>query len=640
MRTVHLDFHNSPLLENIGSHFDPESFAQQLLAAKIESITCFAKCHHGMIYYYTKLPAQHPHLKRDLLREQIEACHRVGIKVPIYISLGLDEEMARLHLDWRELSAEGKLGGSAPLEAGWKKLCLNNDEYLSYVEEQIAELLSLFEVDGFFFDIVHQGECCCNTCLASMEQEGYTPEVSQERKAFAEKVLLRMKERLSSFIWERKADCPIFYNAGHIDPGIRTSLNYYSHLEIESLPTGGWGYDHFPIVARFARTLDLPYLGMTGRFHKSWAEYGGYKRPAALEYECLRSIAFGASCSIGDQLLPDGRLDPIAIKLIGDTYDTVAKYETHFQAAKPIAEIGVVMPEPTEERIDDALAGANRILSQAQYQFDLVDSQGDWSKYSVLILPDCLGLSRELAAKVEWYEKEGGKILASYHSGLCQGEFPASWPLKYLGESEFNPDYLLPGKKWESLGQMPFVMHEPAAEVESEARWLAERWRPFFQRSWRHFSNHFHTPPQGPMGRPGAVSWEGGIYFAHPLFTIYRRHGSPIASELVLAALEELLPEPFVVSNAPSTAQLLLNYQEKENRYCLHILHYVPERRSQLDLVEDPLPLVDIEVGLRISRPKGAYSLSGKELAVEYKAGRAWVKIDKMIGHELVVFEV
>jgi len=95
-----------------------------------------------------------------------------------------------------------------------------------------------------------------------------------------------------------------------------------------------------------------------------------------------------------------------------------------------------------------------------------------------------------------------------------------------------------------------------------------------------------------------------------------------------------------VISNAPSTAQLLLNYQKKENRYCLHILHYVPERRSQLDLVEDPLPLVDLKIGIRMDSPKKVATLSGKELAVEYKAGRAWIEIGKLVGHELVLFEL
>ena len=639
MRAVHLDFHNSPLIKNIGANFDSEKFVQTLLEAKVDSITCFAKCHHGMIYYYTKLPAQHPHLERDLLREQITACHKAGIKVPIYVSLGFDEAMANLHPDWREVSPDGKLGGSPPLEAGWKKLCLNNDAYLSYAEEQLDELLSLFEVDGFFFDIISQGECCCQRCLSEMVAEGYNPEKSEDRKAFAEKALLKMKKRLSAFVWAKKPGCAIFYNAGHIDPSIRGSLPYYSHLEIESLPTGGWGYDHFPIVARYSRKLNRPYLGMTGRFHKSWAEYGGYKQPAALEFECLRSVAFGAGCSIGDQMLPDGSLDPEAWKLIRDTYQTVARYEPYWQGAKPSTEIAVLLPI-TKERVDEAIAGANRILSEAQYQFDLVDSQCDWSGYAVVILPDCIELDERLAKKVEEYQKQGGKILATYHSGLLQGEFLPGWPLKYNGESEFEPDYLLPLGSWQKLGKMPFVMHERAANVESEAAWLAERWRPFFQRCWRHFTNHMHTPPERSMEKPAAVKWDGGVYFAHPLFTIYRRHGSPIAKKLVLAALQEILPEPLVVSNAPSTAQLLLNYQEEKQRYLLHVLHYVPERRSEVDIVEDPLPLVDLQVGVRMPRPQKAYLLSGKELAVKYDAGRAWVELEKMTGHELIVFEL
>ena len=48
MRAVHLDFHNSPLIKNIGANFDSEKFVQTLLEAKVDSITCFAKCHHGI----------------------------------------------------------------------------------------------------------------------------------------------------------------------------------------------------------------------------------------------------------------------------------------------------------------------------------------------------------------------------------------------------------------------------------------------------------------------------------------------------------------------------------------------------------------------------------------------------------------
>ena len=81
-RQVHLDFHTSEQIEGVGDKFDPREFAEVLKDAGVDSITCFARCHHGMIYYDTDFPGRHPHLHRNLLREQIDACHAAGIKVP------------------------------------------------------------------------------------------------------------------------------------------------------------------------------------------------------------------------------------------------------------------------------------------------------------------------------------------------------------------------------------------------------------------------------------------------------------------------------------------------------------------------------------------------------------------------------
>jgi hypothetical protein len=46
-RQVHLDFHTSEKIPNVGSMFQPEEFVRTLLKAKINRITCFARCHHG-----------------------------------------------------------------------------------------------------------------------------------------------------------------------------------------------------------------------------------------------------------------------------------------------------------------------------------------------------------------------------------------------------------------------------------------------------------------------------------------------------------------------------------------------------------------------------------------------------------------
>jgi hypothetical protein len=78
-RQVHLDFHTSELITDVGKDFKAEEFAATLKAAHVNSINLFAKCHHGWAYYDTKVAHRHPHLKIDLLSEQLNAVRGAGI---------------------------------------------------------------------------------------------------------------------------------------------------------------------------------------------------------------------------------------------------------------------------------------------------------------------------------------------------------------------------------------------------------------------------------------------------------------------------------------------------------------------------------------------------------------------------------
>jgi hypothetical protein len=42
-RQIHLDFHNSPLIYNIGENFEPEKFAEIMKKANVNSVTFFCK---------------------------------------------------------------------------------------------------------------------------------------------------------------------------------------------------------------------------------------------------------------------------------------------------------------------------------------------------------------------------------------------------------------------------------------------------------------------------------------------------------------------------------------------------------------------------------------------------------------------
>lgn len=85
-----------------------------------------------------------------------------------------------------------------------------------------------------------------------MKEEGLDPEAREDRVYFAELTLNRFRSEISALIREHAPEASVFYNDPGIDPVMKRSIDTYSHLELESLPSGDWGYDHFPAMARYA----------------------------------------------------------------------------------------------------------------------------------------------------------------------------------------------------------------------------------------------------------------------------------------------------------------------------------------------------------------------------------------------------
>ncbi|MEE2753431.1 MAG: hypothetical protein VX910_05570 [Candidatus Latescibacterota bacterium] len=86
-RQVHLDFYTSEKIAGIGSRFDADQFSDTLKKARVDSLTCFGRCHHGWLYYYTdQFPERrHPQVAANLLKKKIEACHERDISVLLVV---------------------------------------------------------------------------------------------------------------------------------------------------------------------------------------------------------------------------------------------------------------------------------------------------------------------------------------------------------------------------------------------------------------------------------------------------------------------------------------------------------------------------------------------------------------------------
>ncbi len=665
-RQIHLDFHTSEHIPGVGEEFDAKDFASTLHKARVDSITCFARCHHGWMYYDSKeFPERlHPNLvNRDLLKEQIEACHSYGIRVPIYTTIQWDYYTAMRHPEWRVVGPEGELVGTKPYEAGfYQEICVNTP-YRDFVKAHVGEMLETLPADGFFFDIVRPQDCSCWYCRQGMLEEGLDPTSSVDRLAYNKKVLDGFKLELSELVRGYNPDASIFYNAGHIGPYVREAKDAYSHFELESLPSGGWGYMHFPLTARYARNLGIDCVSHTGKFHTSWGDFHSFKNKAALEFECFRMLALNCKCEIGDQLHPSGKIDKYVYELVGSVYGEVEKKEPWCRSAKAISEIGVFTTEEfTGERVPVATAGAVQMLQEAAHQFDILDSRSSLEGYKLLILPDGIRLGPELASKLDRYVADGGKLIATGLSGLnldgttfaleslgvrlknnlvlAKDGLPAGG--RDVGERLQYVDYILPGETV-GKGLLPteHAMYIKAVEIEAKPNTtvLADVVASFFDRTWEHFCSHRQTPSSGKVTQPAIVRKGNTVYFAHPIFTLYNKNAPYWCKRLMLNAVELLLGEPLLRHNGPSTILATVNEQVGENRWVVHLLHYIPERRSQeIDILEDVIPLYDLEVSVRVSQPVKAVTCVPELVALpfERKDGRLSFVLPRLHGHQMV----
>lgn len=582
-RQVHLDFHTSPAIEHVGEKFDKKQWQDALQIGHVNSITCFAKCHHGWSYNNTKVGKRHPNLNFDLLRAQFDAAKEIDVNVPIYLSAGYDNMITEKYPQWRQIDIEGKVK-PAENEPGFHLMCFNSP-YLDYLCDQIREVVQLFpNADGIFLDIVFQGQCCCKQCRELMEKKNLDVNIEADRKQCAQIVLQNYYEKTVAACKSLNKDMPVFHNSGHIERGNRNLLKYYSHLELESLPTGGWGYDHFPISAKYCKNLPYDFLGMTGKFHTCWGEFGGYKHPNALQYECSAMLAYGAKCSVGDQLNPEAKMDETTYKIIGSAYKDVESKEPWCTNAENITDIGLLSAAATNAKEQGGMldespdTGAGRILLEGHFLFDVLDTEMDFSKYKILILPDEVKINAQLKNKLIAYLAAGGKLFLTGTSGLADdgSGFIFDIGAKWLGQSEYQPDYVLPSPQLRpSFVNSPLVMYLPSQRIKiTSGKSLGDIYDPYFNRTGQHFCSHQHAP-----ARPERSGFDCGVlhkqimYLAHPVFSIYKSFGAVAYKEYIINAIKSLLGQPTVETNLPSTARITLTKQAEHSRYVLHLLY-------------------------------------------------------------------
>lgn len=638
-RQIHLDFHTSELIEDVGADYDSQNFVETLQAAHVNSINIFAKCHHGWAYYDTQVAHKHPHLQRDLLAEQIAALHTAGITVNYYYSLVWDVRTSRAHPEWMARNRDG----SALHEGYWPWMCMNTP-YLEQTLRENAEIQDRFETNGAYWDILIQPPegCWCSWCVADRKRLGLgddPDDIYRHNKIVA----LRTEKAHFDQLQAKRPGAAAYFNS-RLVIGFSDELTYNTHIDIESLPTGGWGYTHFEQRVRYCQTLGRPMVGATGRFHKSWGDFGGFKNQAALNFECLNFLANGVRACIGDQLHPRGKLDPMTYSRVGNTYALVEQIEPHVRGTRSVADIGVVSSAATSPTmavtaLPDIDEGFTNMLVELHQQFDVLDLTSDLSKYKVIVLPDDIRPLPALAESISRYVAAGGCLLVSDKSMFDRQKNAFvidALGVDYQGPTKYHGEYILPSPSaFPDIPQDVYFLYQEGLSVSARAgtEVLATYGHPYFDRSPEHWSSHAQTPFDRATNEPVITQRGKVIYIANPFFRSYALDADPLQKQLVRQLLARLLPDPAVrTERIPSTARLTLRQSDAGDRQLVQILYSPYERRApKIDIIEEPASFAQGVVYIRCqTRPRQArlMEFTGRETAMEFGYENGYVKLD------------
>ena len=388
------------------------------------------------------------------------------------------------------------------------------------------------------------------------------------------------------------------------------------------------------------RTNGKGFLGMNGRFHMSWGDFGGLKTRDQLDYECGTIVAAGGKICVGDQLNPIGVLDPAVYRLIGHTFSRIEALEPWLLGATPIAELCILSTGAATTRNASSAAhsadteGAAQILLELGYQFDIVDEYADLSRYGAVIVADSAVLDEDLVNRLRRYLEAGGKLIVSGTAGLdpATNTFQLdAIPVDYVGPAPTKPSYIRPDKTMVGPGDnqladdydYAFYVQAHLVRAHEGATSYGVLRRALFNRNWDHFMGHQHASAGDSLDSPLAIRHGNVLYLAASLFEGYRAYDYWAYRAMFESLTAHFLPPRRLTPHAPGWLEFSVQHQPaavtRPERMVVHVVCYHPRRTMQ------PIVHVDqsaLTAGLSFrfrsdSRPSRVYS-APDEQPLEY----------------------
>ncbi|MEN0641876.1 alpha-amylase family protein [Alkalicoccobacillus gibsonii] len=391
-------------------------------------------------------------MQGDFLGEAIEAAHQAGIKVLVRMDVSKSyPHLLETHPDWFRRDAEGRV------IKHWEMLttCPTGPYWENYNFRVVEELLKKYQADGIFYNAFNYLKCYCKRCQSLFKDKtGFDLPLHEDWESPSWRAYVQYRyehhadynERLAEFIDE-------------VSPGtvltIDTNITSDSYKGIRE---SGWYTSSFSkgngcITSEAFHFVDRPYPKWLywageevkiGNHLKQTSIILSYSKSIYSRRSAQPAVQFGYDLM---QIAANGGAPFVALSgafdqddkqtlpIIKKIFNYIKTFEQEYQTMKPKADVAILYSqrsadyygrENPSERWQAHYRGMYEMMVESHIPFTVLHegclSNERLQSYSCLLLPNIAALSDEEAAVIDKYVESGGHIIATFETGLYDGE--------------------------------------------------------------------------------------------------------------------------------------------------------------------------------------------------------------------------
>lgn len=644
------------------ARYDVEEAFKACISAGADAVMVYFQSHTGLCNWPTRSGKQHAVFKgRDLVAETLDCARQFELPVCAYYSVNFNNQAWIEHPEWRlQPAGAGMIGGGLLVRERYGICCLNHPDYREFVEVQVSEILTDYEVEALFYDMVWwMGLCLCDHCRDRLRSEESIEMPEQidwlnpdwcRFQAARERWLTEFALELRDLARRLKPGISIYHNFA------LGMMNWTRGLSFESAAAhdflGGdfyGGRDEQLVISKLMLNLSesRPVEFMT-TVTENLAEHESLKTPDLLAQQSLAASACASAVLMIAGIDPDGELNPAAFDHIRQAFSARLPWDGEL-GGNPVEQIAVYFSDdskmsfaenglPVAASLDrppidyphfSSVRGACKKLQRAHLPFGVITRKqlDELHRYPVIVLPDVLRMSEQEAVAFRAYVHGGGGLYASRYTSLtenngtrhddfmlsdlfgCQFESIEQGRMVYLNPTEQACSAAIAPQRYlcqpistnDDMGIMRLYPVTPDSPVEVLATLNVPYGHPAHgsveAEDW---SSIHSSPPCSDTGVPALVRNRVGegrvIYSAADL-----ESGEGVAHErLFVSLIRELLPcPPAFESNAHPSVWMTVFDQPDRARQVVSLLNYTQE-----------LPVVPGHANIRLNPPPG-YRFTG-----------------------------